>query len=293
MGFNLTPAGVEGIYGPVTATLDWCEENHIWTIYITELWNTLSNLWYMLFAVVGWYLCHQLKAELRSFTIFWGLFLIGIGSFSFHASLLFETQMADELPMIYCTCIQIYSILLTFPSEKNKKQLILSGLIGYSIVVTAVYLHLRNPVFHEVAYALLVLIAIFVPLSQVYHFRKTNPERFPMMIGLFISSVAAYATGFALWNIENQTCDAIRSFREQIGYPYRVWFELHAWWHFFTAVGCYGGALLTCHMRFLAIGRDDVQLKWSGIFYLSSPISQEKMDLANSKALEYKKQKKD
>ncbi|KAJ3207985.1 Alkaline ceramidase 3 [Dinochytrium kinnereticum] len=198
--------------------------------------------------------------------------------------------MADELPMIYASCVQIYSILLTFPSVKSRRPLVVAFLALYSSAVTAVYLYIRNPLIHEVSYGLLVAISIYVPIRQIYWFKGIHPERFSGMAKLFGTSVVCYLTGFLVWNVENQTCDHVRSLRSDVGYPYRVAFELHAWWHFFTAVGCYGGALLTCYARLLAIGRTDVELKWFGLPYLSTALSWEEIRKANEKGLKYKRE---
>ncbi|KAJ3106862.1 Alkaline ceramidase 3 [Phlyctochytrium bullatum] len=291
MGFNLTPAGNDGYWGPITASLDWCEENYIHSHYVAEFFNTITNFWYHIFAILGWIMCFRVAAEVRSHLVFVGLFLVGVGSFMFHASLLFETQMADELPMIYCTCIQVYSILMTFPSERSKRPLIIAGLLLYSGLVTSIYIQFRNPVFHEVSYALLVLISIVVPLRQIYHFKTTYPDRFGGLIALFIGSLSSYATGFLLWNVENQTCDHIRAARNDLGYPFRVLLELHGWWHFLTAVGCYGGGLMTVYIRMLAIGRTDVQLRWLVFPYLVTKLTKEEQDAANAAALKYKSAK--
>ncbi|KAG5649856.1 hypothetical protein H0H81_001764, partial [Sphagnurus paluster] len=42
-----------GFYGPVTATLDWCEANYQFSYYIAEMANTFSNLFTITLAVCG------------------------------------------------------------------------------------------------------------------------------------------------------------------------------------------------------------------------------------------------
>ncbi|KAI8853843.1 ceramidase-domain-containing protein [Chytridium lagenaria] len=260
MGFNLTAAGTEGYWGPVTSSLDWCEENHLLHTHIAEYWNTFSNLWYLFWVAIGWIVCAKVGAEFRSWVVYAGLGIVGCGSFMFHASLLFETQMADELPMIYASCLQVYSILLSSPRSKSHQFPVL------------IFLFL-------LAYGALVAVSIFVPLKQVLALRGGKEGH--RVNGLF----------FLLWNVENHTCDHIRTIRTDIGYPYRILFELHAWWHFLTAIGCYGGSLLTIYMRLLAIGRTDVELKWVGLVpYLTTLLDAEGVREANRRALKFKKE---
>ncbi len=44
-----------------------------------------------------------------------GIALVGIGSFFFHATLLFEAQLADELPMIYVGSMSLFLLFDTTP----------------------------------------------------------------------------------------------------------------------------------------------------------------------------------
>ncbi|KRX08754.1 hypothetical protein PPERSA_08065 [Pseudocohnilembus persalinus] len=43
----------ESFWGQPTSTMDWCEANYEYSFYIAEFWNTLSNLFIMLFGLLG------------------------------------------------------------------------------------------------------------------------------------------------------------------------------------------------------------------------------------------------
>ncbi|KAJ3100955.1 Alkaline ceramidase 3 [Phlyctochytrium bullatum] len=275
MGFNLTPAGLKGHWGKPTSTLDWCEENYIVSYYIAEFWNSLSNAFYTNLAVLGLFLCYKIGAETRAYLAFLSLFVVGVGSFLFHATLLFETQMMDELPMIYCGCILVYNITLTFPSKLSEKVV---GLVlaSYGLLVTVLYLYIQNPVFHQVCYALLVSIMVFQPWSQIQHLGKTLPNDASRLRTLYIFSLATYMGGFAIWNFENLNCDALRELRNSVGYPWRPFLELHGWWHLGTGLGTYGSILLQIYLRLHALGRKDISLKWRPLPWIS--ISKDKTE---------------
>lgn len=87
-------------YGNHTATIDWCELNYTHTPYIAEFYNSLTNFPTILLGLYGAY--RSIKGGLRKrFALgFLGLTGIGLGSFGFHASLKWEWQLMDELPMV-------------------------------------------------------------------------------------------------------------------------------------------------------------------------------------------------
>ena len=114
------------IWGNITSTIDWCEENYVQSSFIAEFCNTLSNMSYIF---VSFYLFYTLKkigiTELRFKLTMLGLLLVGVGSAFFHMSLRYDCQLLDELPMIYITCIPCYSVicepLLYYGRNKTKK----------------------------------------------------------------------------------------------------------------------------------------------------------------------------
>ena len=96
-------------YGSITATLDWCEENlftPIW--FIAEFWNTISNAGMIALGVYGAYRGKKDGLNLSNILVFVSLAVVGLGSTLFHATLLFESQLADELPMLWCDATVVY-----------------------------------------------------------------------------------------------------------------------------------------------------------------------------------------
>jgi len=76
---GMAPLAATQVWGPITATLDWCEENYIawWT---AELWNTLSNVFIFVPCFVGMYLSLRDGLETRMFLSYLGLASVGMGS---------------------------------------------------------------------------------------------------------------------------------------------------------------------------------------------------------------------
>jgi dihydroceramidase len=65
--------------------------------------------------------------------------LVGIGSFAFHATLLFQAQLADELPMIY---VGVMSLWLLFDDQPGfgvktaRTKLLVTLLLAFDVLFT-------------------------------------------------------------------------------------------------------------------------------------------------------------
>lgn len=62
--------------------------------------NTISNLPGLFAGLWGAYTTYRSGVPCRYALVYLGLALINIGSFGFHASLKWEWQLMDELPMV-------------------------------------------------------------------------------------------------------------------------------------------------------------------------------------------------
>jgi len=87
-------------WGHHTGTIDWCETNYSHSRYIAEFVNTLTNIPSISLGLYGLYHTRKNGIPLRYGLCFLGLSMIGVGSFGFHASLKWEWQLMDELPMV-------------------------------------------------------------------------------------------------------------------------------------------------------------------------------------------------
>ncbi|HEX5101677.1 MAG TPA: ceramidase domain-containing protein, partial [Polyangiaceae bacterium] len=106
-----------GFWGAPTSSVDWCEANYRYSPYICELFNTLSSLVILLAGLFGaWF--HRRVLERRFIVAFLALLAVGIGSVAFHATLRFELQMLDELPMLWLALVMIYTLLENRPTRR-------------------------------------------------------------------------------------------------------------------------------------------------------------------------------
>ncbi|TFL03748.1 alkaline phytoceramidase [Pterulicium gracile] len=172
---DLAAAGMhtDGYWGPITATLDWCEANYQFSHYIAEMANACSNVYSIGLAVMGTRNMWQ-EGLPPTFVLGFVMFgLVGFGSFAFHASLLHGAQLADELPMIYVVAHGLVCLFDTKPGwdmlEDRRTTVLLVGEVVFDVLFTWSYAGVyRNPVYHQSVFAVLI-IGIVIRVVYLLH----------------------------------------------------------------------------------------------------------------------------
>lgn len=252
-------APIVGFWGEPTSTLDWCEENYASTRYIAEFWNTISNLAMIIPSIGGLYYANKNRLEMRIKLCFIALALVGVGSWNFHMTLRYHMQLFDELPMLWGSLMLVY-VLITHLYEvfEDKRSwhnfYLMSGLISYGAISTAIYLHFKTPILFQASYGILVAFMVYLDVCIV----KSKP----CCVGIFYAAVGCYHGGFALWLVDNFCCDLLRELRAYV-LPVLITplTQLHAHWHCLAGLGAYLHILFGAHSRNLAKGRT-LRLKW-------------------------------
>ncbi|KAF5312908.1 hypothetical protein D9619_002616 [Psilocybe cf. subviscida] len=268
-----------GVYGPVTATLDWCELNHQFSPYIAEMANTFSNLFTVLLALAGYREACREKLPTRYGTGYLGIALVGIGSFFFHATLLFEAQLADELPMIYVGSMSLFLLFDTksgFSIDTSRSRALMVALALFDVLFTWSYMVSRNPIYHQLVFAGLVIgtaarvayilnnaspsgpdastqstpcvtsTTLASPSSTSQNANETRPVYKPIppkkkstIAAFFSTGAGLFALGFLVWNLDNIFCGALTKWKVGLGWPMAFLLEGHSWWHVLTGLGTY------------------------------------------------------
>ncbi|GBE77570.1 alkaline phytoceramidase [Sparassis latifolia] len=232
-------------WGPVTATLDWCEANYQFSRYVAEAANTFSNIFTIALALYAAIQARTEQLPPRYLVGYAGFALVGIGSFIFHATLLFEAQLADELPMVY---VASYCFAILFDSApgyslRNFRALrVYLAMIAFNVVFTWSYYLYRNPVYHQLVFATLLLGIIartVVLLRNPDISQRVPPQAKSTTARLFRWGAATFALGFFVWNLDNIFCDTVTGWKHSIGWPVAFILEGHSWWHILTATGTY------------------------------------------------------
>ncbi|KAJ3828415.1 ceramidase [Lentinula raphanica] len=234
-----------GFFGPITASLDWCEANYQFSHYIAELVNTFSNFFTIYLALRG--ASNLLKESLPGRFVVGciGFALIGVGSFAFHASLLYEAQLADELPMIYVASMGfwiLYDYQPGFDLSSTQTKVQIAFLVLFDVLFTWSYAVYRNPVYHQVVFAIVIIscairIAYLLKWSPVRHTLPENKKN--VIASMFSTGALTFAFGFFVWNLDIIFCDTLTRWKRIIGWPTAFLLEGHSWWHVLTGLGTY------------------------------------------------------
>jgi dihydroceramidase len=227
-----------GVWGPPTSSIDWCELNHVHSPLVAELFNSVSSGAMVLAGILGIWL-HRRVLERRFLLAFALLIVVGLGSTAFHATLRFELQLLDELPLLYLVLLIVWILVEDGPAPRRPA--LTAGLVAWGVLLTALTALARGAAqfwFFQISFGSLELFA----LASVYrlHRRSSSPDA----RRLFRLGMGAYATAILAWFVDLRFCALLDP------NP-----QLHAAWHVLVSAGFYALLLVVAHHRGLAIGR--------------------------------------
>ena len=266
------PIGNDGHWGPITSSVDWCELNYQFSKYIAEFWNSTSSMSMVIVGLLG-ILLHKNVLELRFLLAFFFVSVLGIGSVMFHGSLKHETQMLDELPMLYAAFTTSFILL------ENQKQPVFGKWLGPFLFLWSIATSCATFYFTGFAQFLMFHISFgsaeFFSLYRIYviyskwesigaKIDKMDPRYGTSVstakqnqrdIGkLFKRGMSAYAIGLFVWQFDLRYCELL-----QVKWP--AWSGLpnpqfHAWWHVCVSTGFYFLITLSAYDRLTILGKE-------------------------------------
>jgi dihydroceramidase len=235
------------------------------TIYSAEIVNSLTNLAFLYLAARGLRSCLVHGHDAIFVVSFVGYLAVGLGSFLFHSTLKYPMQLVDELSMIYTTCIMFHA---SFARGRSGAYSVGLGasLAALAGAITAVYHYLKDPAFHQNAYAILTAVVLirstWVMEVHLRPSRRAPPGALPdrdgpaaterardererarvdardaaslaLMWRLIAVGLSVFLGGFAIWSLDNKHCSTLRSWRRAVGLPWGILLEGHGWWFVF------------------------------------------------------------
>ncbi len=219
---------MDGYWGPVTASKDWCEQNYVYSLWVAEWWSTLSCAALCGAALLG--LWWTRNGE-RRFTVAYALlFVVGLGSVAFHASLLRETQLLDQLPMWFLVCWLTWVIVDIEPLRPTSRTFRV-GLAALAAGVPALYVGTEGKVQFLVFHLTFASLEVFCLARLGWLALRSHV---PGALRRYLGALAIYLGAVAVWAIDLAYCDFMTHEVRAYGLPRIEW---HAVWHVGIATG--------------------------------------------------------
>jgi hypothetical protein len=235
-------------WAPVSASVDWCEQNYVHSNYIAEFWNTLSSVPLCLVALVGLAFAVKFKYPTRVIVCYAGLFVVGLGSIAFHGTLTHAGQALDELSMLWTVTALFYCILDERDLTRYPPSLVIPALLAFDCALTAVYWFAP---FYFSFFIVVYVGIVYVLITRAYRIAFGSPVAAAGDAAADASPAAAIAAATPAQRIALQTLVRIAVFN-YVGGSLFFWIpemfvicvpngylQLHALFHITSAIGAY------------------------------------------------------
>lgn len=236
-----------GFWGPSTSTVDWCETNYEHFHYVGELFNSASSL-AMVFAGVLGIVLHRHVLERRFMLAFAMVSVVGLGSIAFHATLLRQAQMMDEVPMLWLVLVILFILLENKPERRFGTWFPLL-LLGHAVLITSLNAFTNGPLQFYLFHASFASLELFA-LGRVYFIHRHNQDR--TIRRVYRLGMSSYALAIVVWFTDLRACSMLNVTLPSLGIPNP---QLHAWWHILVSCGFYALLLVIAHDRLRTLGR--------------------------------------
>ncbi|KAK7967910.1 ceramidase [Apiospora aurea] len=206
-----------GLWGPPTSWANFCEEDYGVTRYTAEFINALSNIAYVYMAL--YYPGHHghLGALLSLDSMSLSMILVGVTSTVFHGTMLLNAQLADELSMLFLATAILHR-LYTVGRSPFAKQAATVFLLPTTTGLAVAYVKSGNVMYHVTIFGAQLTCIWPRTLYQIFAAERAAESR-AKRLRQFGKAVVALAVGYALWYIDLEFCDLLRSWRQALGAP--------------------------------------------------------------------------
>lgn len=241
--------GISSFWGPVTSTHEWCEPNYVYSSYIAEFFNTMSNVPGIILALIGLVNSLRQRFEKRFSILHISNMILSIGSILYHATLQRLQQQGDETPMVWETLLYIY---ILYSPDWHYRSTMPTFLFLYGAVFAVAHSQLRFDIGFKMHYLLLCFLCI-PRMYKYYIYTDNKPAK--RLAKVYIATLSA---GSLCWLVDRLFCkDISRWFFNPQG---------HAMWHVFMGFNSYYANTFLMYCRAQQLGWDPKVKHFLGIF---------------------------
>lgn len=219
-----------------TSNIVWCEEKYAISKFIAEFWNTVSNVPFILTGLFMLIYAIHIRIPLRYALVYFWVLILGVGSFLFHATLRYQAQLLDDVPMMIIAGETLYAIMAHPLAPFLEK--VVWGVSIFSVIGVAVscYVYLNSALCFQITFLLLAALLILRAI-QIWSTVQYSGVGVTFQQATFLSLKLNFG-GFALWLVDRLACGQLRYVRSLIGNPWiSAFLQFHALWHLLAVIG--------------------------------------------------------
>ena len=220
---------------PMTANIDWCEANYVWTYYVAEFMNAVSSLAITWMGMVGLYHVVRQAGAMRFRVQFFALAFVGLGSALFHGTLLREGQVLDELPMLYGVLAGVYALLESQRGPPRRPLLVPALALG-AVGITAVYFLFPDNALPQ--HAAFIVSVVYLTVASRRELSRMTRGR-TVVGNMLLAGLSCYVVAAGCWLVDKLLCAV---------WPVQVLY-LHAFWHVLAGYGSHLFIVFTDYHR--------------------------------------------
>ncbi|KAJ8774058.1 hypothetical protein K2173_009489 [Erythroxylum novogranatense] len=249
--------GISSFRGPVTSN-DWCEKNYVYSSYVAEFFNTMSNITSILLAFVDLINALRQRFEKRFSILHISNIILAVGSLLYHATLQHMQQLGDETPMVWEMLFAFLHPVLLALLKYNAD--LFSGpctpvadlLVSIWSCICSYHALVRFGIGFKVHYLILCLLCI----PRIYkYYIHTKDRRAKLLARLYLVSVFIASL---CWLYDRICCDTIPRWRFN---P-----QGHALWYFFMGFSSYLANTFLMFCRAKQLGWNPKAINFMGVF---------------------------
>lgn len=240
--------GLSSFWGPVTSA-EWCEKNYVFSSYIAEFFNTISNIPCILLALVGLVNALRQGFEKRFSILHLSNMALAIGSMLYHATLQHGQQQGDETPMVWEMLLYIY---ILYSPDWHYRSTMPTFLFLYGAAFAVVHALFRFGIAFKVHYMILCLLCIPRMYKYYIHTQDFYAKR---LAKLYVASIFF---GTLCWLFDRLMCQKIS------GWPFNP--QGHAFWHVLMGFNSYFANTFLMFCRAHQLGWNPKVVHFMGFF---------------------------
>lgn len=218
----MTESMTSSFWGPVTSTIELCEENYTHSSYIAEFYNTISNVPCILLAFIGLINALRQRFEKRFSVLHLSNMILATGSMMFHATLQHVVQQSDETPMVWEMLLYLYVL---YSPDWHYRSTMPTFLFFYGGAFAIFYSFVRNGTVFKLHYVALCLLCVPRVYKYYIHTKDVAAKRLAHIY------VATILLGTVCWLVDDIFCKKLSR-----------WYinpQGHALWHLLMGFNTY------------------------------------------------------